>query len=696
MSRSLLSGSVQYLKGVGPVRAERFAQMDVHTGRDLLYHLPHRYEDATTVDPISSLRPGDDATVIGRVVSKGVLQTRRRLRVFHAVIRDDTGMIECAWPGRPWLDRSIEKEDMLLASGPVRFYHGRQLQPREHTVLSRASDATGPTAVTRERGRVFSVYPATEGLTHRQVRAIVDLNLDPLLAEITGRDVLPERWRKDLDLLRLEQALEALHRPSALNEVEPARRRLAFEELFFLQLLHARARAKLRRETTGIAFRGEPALTRPFIESLPFTLTGAQDRVWGEIEADMERESPMNRLLQGDVGSGKTVVAAAAMLKAAEAGYQAALMAPTELLAEQHIRTLENLLEPVSVKPVLLTGAVTGKARQYVLQRLENGEARVAVGTHALIQDAVEFAALGLVVIDEQHRFGVEQRRRLREAGLASDALVMSATPIPRSLALVLYGDLDISVIDEMPPGRVPIVTGVRGPKNRDAAFEFLREQLADGRQGYVVYPIIEESEVLDVRAATAMHEELVGRFAEFEVALLHGRLSSAEKDAVMRRFVAGEIHVLVSTTVIEVGIDVPNATVMLIEDAERFGLAQLHQLRGRVGRGAEQSYCVAFHSGKTPSERLRAFASTDDGFTLAEEDLRLRGQGDVFGREQHGVAVLRFADLERDRNLLEEARGRARAIVEHDPTLSHRDHRFLARELAERYGGREALYQVG
>ena len=696
MSRSLLTGPVQYLKGVGPVRAERFAQMDVYTGRDLLYHLPHRYEDATTVDPISSLKPGDDATVIGRVVSTGVLQTRRRLRVFHAVIRDDTGMIECAWPGRPWLDRSIAKDDVLLVSGPVRFYHGRQLQPREHTVLTRAADAAEPTAATPDRGRVFSVYPATEGLTHRQVRAIVDLNLEPLLTEITGRDVLPERWREDLELPRLEQALEVLHHPSVLSDVEPARRRLAFEELFFLQLLHARARAKLRRETTGIAFRDEPTLTRPFIESLPFKLTGAQERVWAEIEADMERESPMNRLLQGDVASGKTVVAAAAMLKAAEAGYQAALMAPTELLAEQHTRTLEKLLEPVSVKPLLLTGAVTGKAKQYALQRLANGEALVVVGTHALIQDAVEFAALGLVVIDEQHRFGVEQRQRLREAGLASDALVMSATPIPRSLALVLYGDLDVSVIDEMPPGRVSIVTGVRGPKKRDAAFEFLREQMNAGRQGYVVYPIIEESEVLDVRAATAMHEELVERFAEFEVSLLHGRLSSAEKDAVMRRFVAGEIQLLVATTVIEVGIDVPNATVMLIEDAERFGLAQLHQLRGRVGRGAEQSYCVAFHSGKAPSERLQAFASTDDGFTLAEEDLRLRGQGDVFGREQHGVAVLRFADLERDRELLEEARRRARAIVENDPTLAHREHRSLARELAERYGGREALYQVG
>jgi ATP-dependent DNA helicase RecG len=686
--------------------------MDVRTGRDLLYHLPHRYEDATTVDPISSLRPGDDATVIGLVISKGVLQTRRRLRVFHAVIRDGTGLIECAWPGRPWLDRSIHKDDLLLVSGPVRFYHGRQLQPREHTVLARASDqgsggaghgtrgAEAPGAPARgakiEAGKVFSIYPATEGLTHRQVRAIIDQNLEPLVREIGGRDVLPDRWRSDLALPRTETALRALHHPASLDDVEPGRRRLAFEELFFLQLLHARARARLRLETTGIAFQGDPTLTGPFIGSLPFALTAAQERVWGEIAADMERESPMNRLLQGDVGSGKTVVAAAAMLKAAEAGYQAALMAPTELLAEQHARTLERLLEPVDVKPVLLTGSVTGKARQYALQRLADGEARVVIGTHALIQDKVDFAALGLVVIDEQHRFGVEQRRRLRETGLTSDALVMSATPIPRSLALVLYGDLDISIIDEMPPGRIPIVTGVRGPKKRDAAFDFLRDQLASGRQGYVVYPLIEESEVLEAKAATAMHEELAERFDEFEVGLLHGRLSSAEKDAVMRRFVDGETHLLVATTVIEVGIDVPNATVMLIEDAERFGLAQLHQLRGRVGRGADQSYCVAFHSGKTPSERLRAFASTNDGFILAEEDLRIRGQGDVFGREQHGAAVLRFADLKRDLKLLEEARQRARAIVEQDPALSRREHQAFARELAERYGGREALYQVG
>jgi len=359
----------------------------------------------------------------------------------------------------------------------------------------------------------------------------------------------------------------------------------------------------------------------------------------------------------------------------------------------------------------MLTGSVRGKARDGVLAGLAEGRERLAIGTHALIQEGVHFAALGLAVIDEQHKFGVEQRQALREAGrreagdkpadvdrdaAAPDALVMTATPIPRSLALALYGDLDISVIDELPPGRRPVVTGIRGAASRDAAFDFLREQVAAGRQGYVVYPLIEESEALQAKAATAMHEQLAVRFPDLEIGLLHGRLSSAEKDTVMRAFLEGEIHLLVATTVIEVGIDVPNASVMLIEDAERFGLAQLHQLRGRVGRGAEQSYCVAFYSGDEPSERLRAFASTTDGFRLAEEDLRLRGQGDLFGRDQHGVAALRFADLERDRDLLEEARRRARAIVAEDRGLTHPAHRLLGRELAERYGGRESLYRVG
>ncbi|MEE9470806.1 MAG: ATP-dependent DNA helicase RecG [Gemmatimonadota bacterium] len=684
---------VQYLKGVGPRRAETLTRLGIRSAFDLLLHLPHRYEDATTVASISSLEPGDEATIIGRVVSKGVIRTRRSLRVFHAVLRDDTGQVECAWPGRPWLDRSIRRGQLLLATGPVRFYHGRQMQPREHTVLAEEDELEGETG---SSGRVFPVYPATEGLSHRQIRAIIQENLPRLLRDVSGREAFDARWRSELGVPGLRDALATLHVPSSLSDVEPARRRLAYEELFYLQLLHSRARHRQRLAQEGIRFSGDRALTEKFLAALPFRLTAAQLRAWGEIEADMEQEPRMYRLLQGDVGSGKTVIAALAMLKAAENGRQAALMAPTELLAEQHHRTLSELMKSVGIRPRILTGSVTGSRRESALSEIESGEAAVVVGTHALIQDAVRFGAPGLVVIDEQHRFGVEQRRTLREAGESTDALVMSATPIPRSMALTLYGDLDLSVLDEMPPGRTPVTTGVRGETSREAAFDFLEEQLEQGRQGYIVYPLIDESEVLDVKAATLMHERLVERFSGLEVGLIHGRLAATEKERVMRRFVLGEVQLLVSTTVIEVGIDVPNATVMFIEDAERFGLAQLHQLRGRVGRGKHASYCAAFYSGKEPPERLEIFAGTTDGFELARADLRLRGQGNLFGERQHGAPELRFADLEKDADLLEHAWRRAREIVEEDPELRARPHRPFARELAERYGRRESLYEVG
>ena len=687
--KGLLSRPVQYLGGVGPRRAERFERLGVLTVRDLLYHVPHRYEDATTVAPIVSLKPGDDVSVIGHVVSKGVLPTRKGLRIFHAVLKDDTGLIECAWPGQPWLDRSIGKGDVLLVSGVVHFYHGKQLRPREFTLLSEAAEG-------ERAGLVFPVYSATDGLTHRQIRAIIEANLDAMLAEVADRELFEPEWRADLGLSPLAEALEVLHRPRRLADVEAARRRLAYEELFFLQLLHARARARMRTERPGVAMAAAPGLTKKFLHSLPFTLTEAQRAVWEEIRRDMESAVRMYRLVQGDVGSGKTVVAAAAMLKAVENGRQAVLMAPTELLTEQHFRTLSDLMSPVDITPSILTGSMSEAERRPVLQAMRVGEAQVVVGTHALIQKGVEFANPGLAVIDEQHRFGVEQRRVLRDAHAASDTLVMSATPIPRSVALTLYGDLDLSVIDELPPGRRRVITGVRGPESRDAAFEFARKKVVEGRQAYVVYPLIDESESLDARAATIEHDELSARFPDLAIGLLHGRLPAAEKEAVMKAFIAGRLDILVSTTVIEVGIDVPNATLMLIEHAERFGLAQLHQLRGRVGRGADQSYCVAFYSGSAVPERLRIFAATDDGFELARADLRLRGAGNLFGSEQHGLPRLRFSDPELDVDLLVHARLRAQALVERDPDLGRPAHRAFARELAERYADHQALFGIG
>ena len=688
-THSRLQSPVQYLKGVGPRRAERFEKLGVRSGRDLLYHVPRRYEDATRVNRIGSLRPGDEATVIGEVVAKGVLPTRKRLRIFRAIVRDASGRIEVAWPGQPWLDRQISKGDLLLVTGSVGFFHGLQLRPREHTVLAREGERS-------DGGRVFPVYAATEGLSHRQIRNIIEDNLDPLIEEVAEREVFPAEWLESMRLPRLESALETLHRPKEIADVESATRRLAWEELFFLQLLHARARHEIRSRDPGHGMRSGSNLSTSFLDALPFRLTGAQQRAWTEIQADMEDDARMYRLLQGDVGSGKTVVAAAAMLKAVENGLQSVLMAPTELLAEQHGRTLNGLFETVGQRPRLLTGSVTGRERAEVLSGMADGSLPLVIGTHALFQEGVSFARPGLMVIDEQHRFGVSQRRALRDLGGSADMLVMSATPIPRSLALTLYGDLDLSVIDEMPPGRRPIRTGVRSYADRDAALSWIRGELAAGRQAYFVYPLIEESEVVEATAVNDAVTELRHLYPEFVVESVHGRMPPARKDETMRRFAAGEIALLVATTVIEVGIDVPNATVMVIEHAERFGLSQLHQLRGRVGRGAKQSWCVAFHSAEETPPRLRAFAATNDGFRLAREDLRLRGQGDLFGAQQHGAPELRFANLERDADLLEQARKRAREIVDTDPELSSRSHRALARELIDRHADREVLFAIG
>ncbi len=692
MATRSLDRPVQYLKGVGPRRAEALGKLGIRTVRDLLRHAPHRYLDATTVTPIAKLAPGMDASAIGEVVSKGVIPTRRGLRLFQAVIRDSSGLIECSWPGQPFLDRTIRKGDTLLVVGPVRFFHGRQIQPREFTILARAGDTAA------EEGKVFPVYPATAHLTHRQIRGIVQQNLDALLADVEEEEeVIPEALRRQLNLPSTRQALEWLHRPPTLEHAEEARRCLAFEELFILQLLYARARYENREKRQGIAFERKNTLVRPFADSLPFELTDAQKRVLSEISSDMTQPRPMNRLLQGDVGSGKTVVALFAMLRAIENGCQAALMAPTELLAEQHYNTLTGMLAAVPVKVEQLRGSLGAAARRERVERIRSGAAELIVGTHALIQEGVEFRRLGLAIIDEQHRFGVRQRMQLRQAGVTPDVLVMSATPIPRSLALTFYGDLDISVLDQLPPGRRPVQTVLRSDSARLRVFEFVRDEVSAGRQAYVVYPVIEESEVLDVRSAIEGYEHLSGDLlSELRVALIHGRMPGNEKDDVMRRFVAGEIDVLVSTTVIEVGIDVSNATVMVIEGAERFGLSQLHQLRGRVGRGAEQSYCIVLHSGRAAPERLAVFASTNDGFEIARADLRLRGYGDFFGARQHGLPEFAFADLERDEFLLHQARDAAARIIAADPTLERREHHALGHALRTQYRERLRLYDVG
>ena len=707
-SFSRLDMPVQFLKGVGPRRAEALASMGIVTARDFLLHVPRRYDDASTVHPIGSLEVGMDATAVGRVRSKGVLPTRSGLRVFQAVLEDDSGMITCSWPGQAWLDRRLREGDLLLVTGPVRFFHGRQLQPREFTILARGADeARGESRESSHRpGTIFVSYPASEQVPQWVLRAIFEKNLDALLPLTEAEDYLAPNDLVQLSLPPLREALEALHRPRSLEHAEKGRRRLAFDELFFLQLVQARARWKQTRARPGLTFRRSNELIRPLVTTgLPFALTEAQAKVLREIFADMTSAHRMNRLLQGDVGAGKTVVALLAMLLAVESGWQAVLMAPTELLAEQHAMRLSQLLAPLGLEPLLLTGRLSTTERRRVLSAAASGEAKMLVGTHALIQDAVSFHAMGLVVIDEQHRFGVRQRMALADRSPSEgsearpDVLVMSATPIPRSLAMTLYGDLDLSVLDELPPGRRPVKTLLRGPKRREEVYRFVDEEVGKGRQAYIVYPLVAESEKVDLLAATEEFQRLSSEvFTDRQVGLLHGQLPGDEKERVMRAFLARELDIVVATSVIEVGIDVPNATVMVVEHAERFGLSQLHQLRGRVGRGGEESWCVLFsHPGTPARERLEIFRDTSDGFAIAKADLRMRGQGDLFGSQQHGHdPVLRFADLARDERLLLEAQRRARALIEGDPDLRSPALAQIRELLEERYAERLRLFTVG
>ena len=687
--RLRLDTPVTYLKGVGPARAEALRRLGIVTAGDLLYHIPHRYEDATTVRPIASLETGMQGTVIGEVISKGVLPTRKGLRIFQVVLKDDSGLLEVSWPGQPYLDRTIGKGDVLLVTGSVRFFHGRQLQPREFVNLGAGDTGTA-------QGRVLSVYSATEGLSFKVIRGIIHAHLDallPLVTEYVPRDILASAAVPDI-----RDALRMVHRPTSLAEAFAGRARLAFEELLFVQLLHLRAKALSREGRRGIRFENRRQLTTRLRESLPFQLTGAQMRVTREIVADMCGERRMQRLLQGDVGSGKTIVAMFAAMLAMENGFQAAIMAPTELLAEQHFGSMSRLLAPLAIEPILLTGHIKPKARREIASRMAEATPALVVGTHALVQQATEFANLGLAVVDEQHRFGVEQRKALAAKGEAPDVLLMTATPIPRSLALTLYGDLDLSVLDELPPGRQPVTTALRPESARARVLEFVAREVSRGRQAYVVYPVIEESEKTDLKAATTMHDVLsTGPFAEHRTALLHGRLPADEKDAIMRRFRDGEIHVLVATTVIEVGIDVPNATVMLIEHPERFGLSQLHQLRGRVGRGAEASFCILLGDvSPDVRQRLDLFVGSDDGFEIARADLRLRGMGDLFGERQSGVPTFRVADPLRDEQLNERARDAADKLLASDPELAAPVNAPIRRVLGERYARSLELFAVG
>lgn len=686
----MLDDGVQYLKGVGPRRADLMAKLGIASVSDLLFYPPRRYLDRTLAKPVSGLRPGETVTVFGRVAGTSLARTRRGMSIFTLALDDGTGTLRCLWFNQPFLRGRFPEEAAVVVSGQVRWDRGPTMSGPEYEILE------GDDAELVHTGRIVPLYPSTAGLTNRQLRTVIKGALDARLGEVT--DLIPPPLASKRSLVGIRQALQELHFPPDMEGVARARRRLAYEELLALQLLMA-ARRNARQSTQRASPLPDRSWRDDLLRTLPYALTGPQERVVSEISADLESERPMYRLLQGDVGSGKTVVALAAMAQAARSGFQAAFMAPTEILAEQHYLGLAPWLESLGIPSALLTGRTGRAERGRIARGLENGEVLACLGTHALIQEGVAFARLGLAVVDEQHRFGVRQRAAIMAKGRQPHVLVMTATPIPRTLSMAVYGDLDVSTLDGMPPGRAPTVTRWTTDTNRSKVMDFVASQLALGRQAFFVCPVIDESEAGDIKAAVKLHQQLSKRFPGFRVGLLHGRLGLDERRRTMEEFRANRIGMLAATTVVEVGIDVPNATVMVVEQAERFGLSQLHQLRGRVGRGAHKSYCILMAGDRLGPEaraRLEAMQRTSDGFRIAEDDLRLRGPGEFWGSRQHGLPELRLANLVADSGLVPLAREDALELARDDPGLDQPGSRGLRDLVRRHFGGAGGLLGVG
>jgi ATP-dependent DNA helicase RecG len=697
--RARLSTRLADVPKAHPAPRAQLEERGRSTVEEALEFLPRGWQDRRRAQRIADVRLGEEAIVVGTIRHVRTQRMRNGKTLLKVGLSDSSGGAELLFfNAPPWKQKELTPGETLLASGKVGEGPGgrTQLTQPEIERLTAGDSASF--------GRIVPIYPGPADWQHPSLRRLMKRLCDEYAPWTV--DDLPAEVRERRGLLSRAEALRQAHFPpagtdlaQAVEHATPAFRRLVYEELFFLQLALGRRRQGIRGEP-GIAFDASPAALAAAIRPIPFELTGAQRRVLGEIAADMARPEPMSRLLQGDVGSGKTAVAFAAMMLAVRSGWQAALMVPTEILAEQHARTLGRWLAGSGVEAVFVGAQARGKAQREARAAVGEGRARIAVGTHALLEEGVTFERLGLVVVDEQHRFGVEQRASLARKGRRPDVLVMTATPIPRTLALAFYGDLDQSKIDELPPGRTPVVTRLFGDSQRKAAYAVAREQLDAGRQVYVVYPLVAESEKTDLADATTGAAELARVFAGHEVGLLHGQLGAEEKAAVMDRFRAGTLRVLVATTVIEVGVDVPNATVMIVEHAERFGLSQLHQLRGRVGRGADQSHCLLIahyrRAGQDAKERLQAMVRTQDGFEIARTDLKLRGPGELLGTRQAGQRLLEIADLYRDEAILEEARADAFALVASDPSLAAPANRATGEALLARWAGRLSLAQVG
>lgn len=685
-----LTTKVQFVPGCGPERAQRLERLGVATVRDLLFLFPRDYQDLTDLRTVAQLEEGKLVSVLAEVVEVDLRGTSAGRSVLGVLLRQDTDHIRALWFNQPFMRERFRPGQRLLLAGKPKMNGGRweMVHPQVQNV---ESDEESP------RGELLPVYPLTEGLQQRHLRRLLRTVLDAC-GELVD-EVFPPSYLAEHNLLAIRQALPQVHFPQSREQLELARRRFVYQELFVLQLALALKRHAVRSTASAIPLDATAKIDARIRRLFPFALTDGQNRIIREIAADLSLPHPMNRLLEGDVGSGKTAVAVYAMLLAVAHGAQAVMMAPTEVLARQHIRTLEKFLAGSQVQTVLLAGSLPRAARREVLAGLASGQTQIVVGTQAVLEEDVAFQRLGLVVIDEQHKFGVEQRLALRQAGVQPHYLVMTATPIPRTVGMALYGDLDISQLRERPPGRQPVHTYLAPAEEQEKWWEFFRKQLREGRQGYVIVPLIEGSEKIQAASLEEAYESLAnGELEAFRLNLVHGRMKAAEKDTVMQAFADGEIQVLVATSVVEVGVDVPNATVMTILGADRFGLAQLHQLRGRINRGSHPGYCclLADRAGDDVDERLAAIVRSQDGFELAEIDFDLRGPGDLMGTRQHGLPPLRIADLRRDMTIVEEARADAQALVAVDSDLSGPEHALLRRMVLVRYSKALDLGDVG
>lgn len=670
----VINENIQYAKGIGPKKAEKLNRLGIYTIKDLLYYFPRQFEDRSVIKKIAQLEDEEKVTVKALITNIESYTPKKGMTITRIDVKDDTGFAKLTFFNREYIKNTFRVGDSILAFGKVKK-NGRfvELNSCELEYLS-----TAPKNI----GKLLPVYPLSYGITNKDIMNTVRMVFEN--KDIKIPEYMPEYLLKKYRLCGIEYAIKNIHFPKDKESLKIALYRLIFEELLVLQLGLFMYKGGSSNEK-GITFKRDSRLD-DVLESLPFKLTRAQNRALNEILDDMCSEKVMNRLVQGDVGSGKTVVALLALAECVFNGYQGALMAPTEILAQQHYESFTETFEDIGIRVEILTGSATKKQKEGILQRVKDGEIDILIGTHALIEDNVEFKNIGLVITDEQHRFGVRQRGKLSSKGTSPDILVMTATPIPRTLALILYGDLDISIIDELPPGRQPIETIAVEKKKRDKVYNSLvRREVDKGRQVYIVCPLVEESETLDITSATETAEEIKREFfPDLRVGLLHGKMKPSEKDAVMTSFKNHELDILVSTTVIEVGVNVPNSTLMIIENAERFGLAQLHQLRGRVGRGKHQSYCVLIYGSNSEvcKKRMNIMEETNDGFKISEKDLEIRGPGEFFGTMQHGVPELKVANLFKHMKILKTVQQEARIIIGESPTLDFKEYRGLKREI--------------